>query len=82
MIIGRHEDCINASAMASWRAIDGGADTDGPDARVPSGFATVLFVRAYLRVVSPRPPGNIHRLLSPPARAWVASSPTARSAAT
>jgi acyl dehydratase len=34
---------------------------DAPSAElVPAGMATVLMMRAYLQVVSPRPPGNLH----------------------
>ena len=64
MILGRHEDRIDEPALANWRAIYGGSGADDPDARVPSGFAAVLIMRAYLSIVSPRPPGNIHRLLA------------------
>lgn len=27
---------------------------------LPAGMATVLMMRAYLQVISPRPPGNLH----------------------
>jgi acyl dehydratase len=27
---------------------------------LPYGFATVLMMRAYMRILTPRPPGNIH----------------------
>lgn len=62
--IGHHDDRIDAAMLADWQALYGGPDPDAPGAMVPGGLATVLVMRAYLAAVSPRPPGNIHRLLS------------------
>ncbi len=63
MTLGWHDDAIDAAALAAWQAIYGGPGPQDPGQPVPSGFAPVLVMRAYLAVVSPRPPGNIHRLL-------------------
>ena len=63
-VIGHHEDRIDTAAAAAWQAIYGGALPGAEGRPLPSGLATVLVMRAYLAVVSPRPPGNIHRLLT------------------
>lgn len=63
-VIGVHDDCIDAPALARWHAIYGTGPAGATDASAPSGFAAVLVMRAYLAVVSPRPPGNIHRMLA------------------
>ena len=31
-----------------------------PAGELPPGLATVLLMRAYMRILTPRPPGNIH----------------------
>lgn len=62
--IGHHDDRIDPGMLADWQALYGGRDPDAPGAPAPAGLATVLVMRAYLAVVNPRPPGNIHRLLS------------------
>lgn len=44
-----------------------------PAGELPPGLATVLLMRAYMRILTPRPPGNIHarqrmELIAPAAR--------------
>ncbi len=58
--IGRCTDSIGPRDLATWRDIYGASE--GPT--VPRGLATVLVMRAYLCIVTPRPPGNIHRALA------------------
>ena len=44
--------------LAQWKKL---YPWDVPqDGNLPDGMATVLMMRAYLDVISPRPPGNIH----------------------
>ncbi len=64
MLLGSHDDQVDSAALEAWQAIYGGLDLHDTGQRVPSAFASVLVMRAYLAVVSPRPPGNIHRMLS------------------
>ena len=59
MLVGHRHDRIEPTALTMWRTIYGGSG----DLAVPAGFAAVLVMRAYLAIVSPRPPGNIHRAL-------------------
>lgn len=47
---------IDADRVAGWAQIYGGAEGD----RVPPGLLVVEMMRAYLDLVQPRPPGNIH----------------------
>jgi len=59
-LVGCRSERIERRALTIWNTIYGG--NDGP--QVPAGFAAVLVMRAYLAIVSPRPPGNIHRALT------------------
>ena len=54
---------VDAAMLASLEAIYGVAAQPGRP--VPLPLCTALMMRAYLQVVSPRPPGNVH------ARQWL-----------
>jgi len=59
---------IDDAVLAHWRRLYPW-DQWAPD-ELPVGMATVLMMRAYMRTLSPRPPGNVHqrqrlRLLGP-----------------
>lgn len=56
--IGVATDRIDAAMLAHWRTIYPG-DTSSAG-RVPAGMTAALIMRAYLKVVAPRPAGNIH----------------------
>ena len=58
--IGSHALEYDDTLVQRWQHIFGaGNDTLGGAAEAAS-VATILMMRAYLEVVSPRPPGNIH----------------------
>lgn len=59
-LIGRRTDVIDATLLSLWERIYG--SVVGTD--VPGGMGAVLVMRAYLAIVTPRPPGNIHRALT------------------
>ena len=57
-MMGEFTETITADQLGEWWALypwDGAVGE-----RVPSGFATVLMMRAYVTVVAPRPAGNLH----------------------
>ena len=60
MLVGERADRIDRQSLDLWQDIYGQRATDP----LPADFASVLVMRAYLTIVSPRPPGNIHRLLT------------------
>lgn len=60
-VIGEIVETFDADLSEGWRRIFGsdpaaGAGTSAEQA----GIGVVMMMRAYLRVVSPRPPGNVH----------------------
>lgn len=56
--MGEKTETITEAQLGEWAAL---YPWDAPkDRMVPIGLATVLMMRAYLEVVSPRPPGNLH----------------------
>jgi len=56
--MGRATEVIDAEVLDAWRQLYPW-DAAAADA-LPSGIATVLLMRAYMRILTPRPPGNIH----------------------
>lgn len=56
--MGRATEAIDGEALESWRQLY--PWDAAPAGELPSGFATVLLMRAYMRILTPRPPGNIH----------------------
>lgn len=57
-MIGESAEQVTPDQLQEWSALYPW-DAAGGDL-VPSGFATILMMRAYLNVVTPRPPGNLH----------------------
>ena len=55
--IGGADDVYDESMVLAWRRLFGPPQTPGAQA---AGMAVALMMRGYLRVVSPRPPGNVH----------------------
>lgn len=56
--MGRKSDVLSARQLEEWGELYPSDRPVGEEA--PMGLATVLMMRAYLEVVSPRPPGNLH----------------------
>ena len=59
-LMGQHEEVFDASLCQAWRAIFSLPDSAEPHPGELSSLALALAMRAYLSVVSPRPPGNVH----------------------
>jgi hypothetical protein len=55
-VYGEHRFEVSPTEIAAWHALFGG-ESDG---WMPPGMVSVVAMRAYLVVVTPRPPGNIH----------------------
>lgn len=57
-VMGRASERVDAALLGLWQQL---YPSSGPDAgEMPEGVATVLIMRAYMKVLAPRPPGNIH----------------------
>lgn len=56
--MGRASETIDGSTLVAWRQLY--PWDSAPEGELPRGFATVLLMRAYMRILTPRPPGNIH----------------------
>lgn len=81
-LLGEHAEAYTPQLAQAWRRMFGqtsSADNPATDAAEAASIAVVLSMRAYLHVVSPRPPGNVHAreqftLIAPPrAGEWVRS---------
>jgi hypothetical protein len=56
--MGSATEVIDERVLGLWRRLyPWDAATEG---ELPPGMATVLLMRAYMRILTPRPPGNIH----------------------
>lgn len=55
--MGSLTETVSEQQLAEWALL---YPWDTPTDSIPLGLATVLMMRAYLHVVSPRPPGNLH----------------------
>jgi len=56
--LGTSSETLTPALLAEWTALypwDQPADGDAP-----LGMTSVLMMRAYLKIVTPRPPGNVH----------------------
>jgi hypothetical protein len=53
---GEHDFAVTAEEVAAWRSLFGGAGAEW----MPAGMVPVVAMRAYMAVVTPRPPGNVH----------------------
>lgn len=56
--MGRTSETIGAQVMELWQRLYPG--DAAPAGELPAGLANVLLMRAYMRILTPRPPGNIH----------------------
>jgi hypothetical protein len=60
-VLGETVVTFDAVLAQGWQRIFGDAPQDGAnDAAEGAGLAVVMMMRAYLGVVTPRPPGNVH----------------------
>ncbi len=57
-LLGEWEETLDSSLPLSWIQLFGTAPVDAPAQQ--AGLAVILMIRAYLNVVTPRPPGNVH----------------------
>lgn len=57
-VLGDWEEPLDARLVAVWERLFGAEPRDAPARQ--AGLAVALMMRAYLNVVAPRPPGNIH----------------------
>jgi hypothetical protein len=56
--MGNSTERIGEDVLALWKRL---YPWDAPaQGELPLGIATVLLMRAYMRILTPRPPGNIH----------------------
>ncbi|GGO62745.1 Acyl dehydratase [Roseovarius pacificus] len=52
---------LDASRLAKWEAIyGGGSEPVVPSRPLPRGMLVTCMMEAYLGLIQPRPPGNIH----------------------
>lgn len=58
--LGEHQEVFDQALAASWRSLFGWAPGRSPHPGELPSLALALAMRAYLSVVSPRPPGNVH----------------------
>lgn len=59
--MGEHVETYGSELASRWRHIFGEQPADGADgAAEAASIAVVMMMRAYLGVVAPRPPGNVH----------------------
>lgn len=56
--LGEITQIYDGSLSMGWQRIFGEADSGDP--AQGAGIAVAMMMRAYLRVVTPRPPGNVH----------------------
>ncbi|WP_026640262.1 hypothetical protein [Bordetella petrii] len=57
-LLGEHTEVYSDAQSRRWQSIFGQAGPDG--GAEPASMAVVMMMRAYLNIVTPRPPGNIH----------------------
>lgn len=59
--MGEYEEVYDAQQAGRWQTIFGStAQEDANAASEAASMAVVAMMRAFLHVVSPRPPGNVH----------------------
>src|SRR5690606_41824457 len=56
--LGHWEESVDAGLIATWESLFGDNEQDRPARQ--TGLCVALMMRAFLKVVAPRPPGNIH----------------------
>jgi hypothetical protein len=58
---GKMSIVLDVDRLAQWDAIyGGGGDSNDPARLVPQGLLVTCMMEAYLGLIQPRPPGNIH----------------------
>jgi len=57
-VLGDWEEVLDTRLAATWERLFGTRESDQPAQQ--AGLTVALMMRAYLHVVTPRPPGNIH----------------------
>jgi hypothetical protein len=58
--MGETHMVYRAELASQWERIFGAPSGDADRAAEAASIATVMMMRAYMAVVSPRPPGNMH----------------------
>lgn len=56
--LGHWEEPVDARLIATWENLFGASEQDQPARQ--TGVCIALMMRAFLKAVAPRPPGNIH----------------------
>ena len=60
-LMGEHSETYAPAQAQRWQAIFGNTAAAGADGLAEkASMAVVMMMRAYLNIVAPRPPGNIH----------------------
>ena len=60
-LIGERVEVYDVQQAQRWQAIFGSGAADGANGTAEqASMAVVAMMRAYLHVVTPRPPGNVH----------------------
>ncbi len=60
-VLGEHVETYGPELASRWQHIFGNPPDEGADAAVEgASVAVVVMMRAYLGIVTPRPPGNVH----------------------
>lgn len=60
-VLGECTQCYDPAQIQRWQSLFGHTESDGAGGFAEqAGIATVMMMRAYLQIVAPRPPGNIH----------------------
>lgn len=58
--IGETSLVYGAGLASQWERIFGASPSEADRAAKGASIATVMMMRAYMSVVAPRPPGNVH----------------------
>jgi hypothetical protein len=60
-VLGEAAETFDAHLAQCWQRIFGSTPGDQANGAAESaGLAVVMMMRAYLKIVAPRPPGNVH----------------------
>lgn len=60
-LLGECTQTYDTAQASRWQALFGCHATDGAGGYAEqAGMATIMMMRAFLHIVAPRPPGNIH----------------------
>ncbi|MEW5420897.1 hypothetical protein [Amorphus sp. 3PC139-8] len=61
MALGTIDLALDADRRAHWNEVYG-ESVGAAGAMVPQGLAVALMMDAYVKVIQPRPPGNVHAM--------------------